>query len=699
MPKVPQRGNSRVSQNLKNLGGRGTEIDDTIQSMRNNRALAREFNAGRKVARAGGAGDFMAAIPRFADPTDFWEHSGIPWNVQDEQHRLKLYKWMRMYYATHDLVPILIDIFTRFPLVGIELTSKDTKLTEFYEDLFMDELDYADFLVRLGREYWLVGEAFAQGSFNEVLGVWESEELIPPEDVVVEHFPMLRSKQFSIKPPEYLKELARSKQPAKEWQMLNQEFPDLVPFLLKDKNIPISDALLKQVAFKINDWDVHGTPIILRGIRTLLHQDKLLAAQDAVAERLYSPLLLAKMGIQDVGDGVPWIPSQDELEAFRDDLDIALASDFRLLVHHFGVDITNVFGREQMPRFDTDFDRVDAIIMRLFGVNPSILQAGANSQPYASSALQAEFLNQILRTFQGYLKRHFKERALLVAEAQEHYDYEKRGSSKVPIMEEIVVFDEEGKPHIEKRHKLLIPDMNMKVLDLRDEATQRQFLQQLKGAGVPISDQTFMVGMPNKFVEELEKATEESIQKTIAQQEGKMKLYKILRAKKLPIPQALAAEVSSLIEPELAGNPAMPTDIGIDIPQGGEQFMMPSEPGLPGGPGGGLPGLPGTPNIPGVGGSPGGPTVPGGPPGASPIGPGPAGNVPGISHERTPPRPMSSLTERDFKKLDERIAAIDKEQESANLDEDGHIVIPLKGTIKARSKIDLIDEERLDREE
>jgi hypothetical protein len=210
------------------------------------------------------------------------------------------------------------------------------------------------------------------------------------------------------------------------------------------------------------------------------------------------------------------MPGPDECESFRDDIDIALASDFRVLVHHFGVDIQNVFGREQMPNLGEDFDRIERRLMQLFGVNPSLLSAGSNSQPYASSALQAEFLNQILRTYQNFLKRHFMERARVVAEANEHYDYEQRGDTRVPIMEEHIEYDEDGNVMVVERHKLLIPEINMKVLDLRDEATQRQFLAQLKSSGVPISDQTFMVGLPYTFKEELSRFEEEAIEKTVA---------------------------------------------------------------------------------------------------------------------------------------------------------------------------------------
>jgi hypothetical protein len=141
-------------------------------------------------------------------------------------------------------------------------------------------------------------------------------------------------------------------------------------------------VLLKQVANKQTSWDDHGTPILLRGLRTLIHEEKLLASQDAIAERLYSPLILAKLGIVDLGDGQPpWVPGPEELDEFRDDMDLALSSDFRLLVHHVGLEIENVFGREQMPRLGEDFDRIERRLMQIFGVNPSLLSAGLTLSP------------------------------------------------------------------------------------------------------------------------------------------------------------------------------------------------------------------------------------------------------------------------------------------------------------------------------
>lgn len=584
------------------------------------RAMGEQRRLTKRASGGGSSSNSYAAIPRFYDPLEYFDLSGLPWNVADEGHRHKLHKWLRLYYATHYLVPILIDIFTRFPLVGMELKCKDPKLKDFYEDLFFDQLDYPEFLVSLGREYWTVGEAFPLGSFDENLAIWEREELLNPEDIAIENFPLLGSKQLKVVPPEYLKRLVQTQSPPKEYKMLQMNFPELIPYLKKNEHIPISDVLLKQIAFKQTPWDDHGTPILLRGLRTLIHEEKLLAGQDAIAERLYSPLILAKLGVLDLQDGQgPWIPTPEELDLFRDDMDLALSSDFRLLVHHFGLEVENVFGREQMPRLGDDFDRIERRIMQIFGINPSLLSAGSNSQPYASSALQAEFLNQILRTFQSYLKNHYKARAMIVAEAQGHYDYEQKGKDRIPIYEEYI--DPETGERKE-RHKLLIPELDFAAFDLRDEATERQFLQTMRSMGVPIPDSKMMIGVDVELTDMVQEYNEELMIKTIAQQQAKLDTYDALKNKNLPIPPDLKAEVEAALgggaapggAPGPGALPAMPGAGGPGAPPGaggpaggpGESIVMPPPPGglgptAPGGsvPGGGPPAI--APNGQGIG--------------------------------------------------------------------------------------------------
>jgi hypothetical protein len=239
------------------------------------------------------------------------------------------------------------------------------------------------------------------------------------------------------------------------------------------------------------------------------------------------------------------------------------------------------------------------------------------------------------------------DRARVVAEANEHYDYEQRGDTRVPIMEEHIEYDEEGNIMVVERHKLLIPEINMKVLDLRDEATQRQFLAQLKASGVPISDQTFMVGLPYTFKEELARFEEEAIEKTVAQQEAKVKIYRLLKAQNLPIPPDLLQEIiMSGLDPNAGLDPNQFPGMDEEMVPGGG--MMPPAEGEEGAPEQG----PGGILIPP---EPGGTT-----PAAQPISPTPGG-MPEVSNERTPIQPpggrssMSKVLEEKDGRLVEKI--------------------------------------------
>jgi hypothetical protein len=618
---VSAMGNKRAAGGMGRTGSVRREAQDS------------RWDGMQRTSMVGGGGsamggDVMNAIPRFYDPLEYWDLSGLPWNVADEGHRHKLHKWLRLYYATHYLVPILVDIFTRFPLVGLELEHEDPDLVEIYSEMFLNQLQYEDFLVSLGREVWLVGEAFPLGSFVDTLGIWEHESLINPEDVVIDNFPLLDSQQLKIVPPDYLRRIAQTKTPPREWYQLQQNYGDLLPYLLKGEHIPMSPVVMRQVSNKMNDWDDHGTPILLRGLRTLLHEEKLMASQDAIAERLYSPFILAKLGAMDMGDGLPpWIPTPEELEQVRDDIDVAMASDFRVMVHHFALDMSSVFGREQMPRLGDDFDRIERRLMQVFGVNPSLLSAGSNSQPYASSALQAEFMNQILRTFQKQLKEHFKQRAMVVAEAQGHYAYERKGQSRIPIWETVMEPDDEGELRPVRKQKLTCPDMTFATFDLRDEATERQFMQQLRLQGVPIPDDKLMIGVSWKDKDYVEEYNRDIMYKTIQQQQAKMDTYIALVIKGLPVPADLKMEVESV----LAGNtgPAAPPQGGPPGGGGPGGGGPPPEGGPPpGGPGGG--GGMMMPPPPDMGGAPPG----GGAPATDPNEAGPRGNVPEASNER-----------------------------------------------------------------
>ncbi|AVO24963.1 portal protein [Rhodococcus phage Finch] len=608
-----------------------SKIASEVEASLENRKL---ISAMRKTA---GGGNIQMALPKVREPMSSFKDKGIPFDTTKPQELKTIRHWARMFYSTHDLIPLLIDIYSKFPLVGLEFTSKDPQIKDFYESMFMDGLDYDTFLQDLGREYFISGEVNSLAHFDESLGVWSAEEILNPDSISVSKSMFQGRERVQLLVKDLVDTLrggstmsvnadekTKSEQLEKAWeyQQLQEHYPEIIRAAETEDGLDISDALISRIVNKVSPWDLRGTPHLLRSFRTLLMEESLNAAQDAVADRLYSPFILATLGIANLGDNEPWIPDQEDLDEARDTMQAALAADFRLMVHNFGLDIKSVFGREAVPRFDTDYNRIDKKLMQAWGIGEALISGGSSST-YASSALNREFVTQMMSTFQKAVKKHIRKRCEVIAEAQGHYDYELKGGQRKPIYREIVEFDmETGEEYTRKVPKLLIPDVEMSTLNLRDEAQERGFLQQLRNAGVPISDMRLAVNIPIEFEDELEKQSEEKVQKLVAEAQAMDKAIKLITSMGLPIPPELAkyAAASAQLkkvqeEADTAGTESETAEIKNDVLE--ETGIMPGEGmgALPPGAPGAVPGMPGDPNAaPGAPGEqPGGPmALPGG---------------------------------------------------------------------------------------
>ena len=534
----------------------------------------------RRMAAAHGS-DAQWAWPKLHDPFEYWRERTWWFNMEDpDEQTRKIRDWARLLYSTHYLVPSLIDIYTRYPLLDIELIHHDKRISEFYNELFFNGLNYQEFLYDLGREHWTVGEVFAMGSWHDGIGAWEDDEIINPNDVIVAKNRALRTYQFHIKVPEEIKRLLESREPNQEYQMLTQLYPDVVAWARQDKEIPVSDVIMKQLKFKTNPWSEHGTPILLRAFRMLMLEESLNAAQDAIADRLYSPLILATLGLPDVDQDGPWIPTGEELQSLRDDLSMAINSDFRLMTYHHGLQIQNAFGRESMPRLDADFMRVESKVMQVFGIGAELLQGGRQQGTYAGGALNRELITQLLSTYQHKIEQFFRSRMEVVAERQGHYEYRNVGGQRVPVMETVLMVDEEtGAEFVEERPKLAIPEVRFRSMNLRDEAMERQFLQQLAGSGFPVSLGTMAVNIPIDFDDELESRRNEKIKTVVAEQQFKKELFNRLMTLGLPIPpeyvQEYQAYMAMMQDPSLAAQLAPGAMAGLESMPAAPNMMGP----------------------------------------------------------------------------------------------------------------------------
>ncbi len=498
------------------------------------------------------------AMPKLHDPFEWFRERTWWFNMEDpDEQTRKIRDWARLIYTTHYLVPSMIDIYSRFPLLGMEFSHPDKRVNEFFSELFWDGLQYQDFLYSLSREHWLIGDVFALGSWNDGIGAWDADELINPNDVIVAKNRALRTYQYHIKVPEEVKKLVETRQPEKEYAQLMAMYPDVVEYAKRDVEIPVSDVLMKGIPYKTNPWAEHGTPILMRAFRQLMMEESLQASMEAISDRLYSPLILATLGLPDADQDGPWIPDAEELGMLRDDLATAINADFRLMVYHHGLQIQNAFGRESMPKLDTDFYRIQANYMMVFGIGSELLQGGKSGATYASGALNRELITQMLTTHQHQIKHFIQGRMRAVAERQGFYEYRNVGGHPVPIMETVLVVDEEtGAQFVEERPKLAIPDIIFQSMSLQDENVERQFLQQLAGMGMPVSFQTFTRNAGIDFEDELETVKKEKVDRVIAEQQVKKDIFDRCFQLQLPIPMEYQAEyeayVMQLQDPQLA---------------------------------------------------------------------------------------------------------------------------------------------------
>lgn len=510
-----------------------------------------------------GASQLSFATARPRDPLFYWKQNNMPWDVSKAEELEKIREYCRILYMTHPIISSAIDIYSKYPLTGMELVCKDEALTEFYTTLFFDQLDYEEYLVDVGREYWTVGEAWPLGSFNDTLGVWEDDELINPDDVEVIRSPFLKEPRFEMRLPETIRNIIKERSPKWEFEALMRTYPELRSFVGDQAKMPVSNILLKQMKFKADTFHPRGLPLLMRGFRAVMQEEMLNAAQDAIADRLYTPLILAKLGASatDLGTQQPWIPTDDDLADFEESLDAALAADFRVLTHHFALEMGPIFGKEAMPNFDADFDRLTKRILQPFGLSETMLSGAGDGETYAADALNRDLVSQLLTTYQRRIQRLYKDRALVVAEAQEHYDYDERGGKKYPVMEEVLEVDEEtGEQRIVEQPKLLVPDLQLKAMNMKDEADLRQFYEALRASGVPISIKTRMVNVPAKLEDEMEQAKQEAIDRAIYDAETKKETYLALQAKGLPIPPELEAMFRPKANFPGQGNQSTPED-------------------------------------------------------------------------------------------------------------------------------------------
>jgi hypothetical protein len=495
-------------------------------------------------------GDVAFALPKVWDParhgmsTSYGSYGGVDLMSFDTNDgiREEILLACRNIAKTHPVVGAAISVLSRYPIRGIRLEHKDSDMQRFYEELFLDDLGMESFMIDVGKSFWTDGTAFVFGNWNDNLGLWVGEDILDPITVRCEHMPFTGKDMYYMTPSEDMKSLVRSgSQVALDFRT---KYPDMWDAVMKGTDIPISEDRLTVLANKDRPSDTYGTPTMLKAWNTLRLEDRMQSAMQATADRLYAPLIMFTVG-GTLPDGTSYIPSAKALDAFRDNLDATLASNFRVMVTHNGVQSNEVIRQTTMSTFKQDTDMYDERILMAYGLSTALLKP--NSGTYATSALEFQLAAQIMATYQEMLISIYNHQAAFVAEAQHHYEKDKDGST---VTERREVWDEDEAEYVVKDvPKLDFPEMKFETVSFKSEQDERKFRMELRNAGVPIADNDIAIGVDIDLDDSAERYNEEQIKKQMDEARRNMGIYESAREQGLPVPPNAATYLKSGIPP------------------------------------------------------------------------------------------------------------------------------------------------------
>lgn len=442
------------------------------------------------------------ALPKMFDPArrgmlgSSYSHYGTGIDLlqfdSDEWVRREVLEAMRNIYKTHPATKAIVDIYSRYPIQGLRLQHSNPDMERFYTELFLEDLDFENLFIDIGKCYWVDGTAFVYGNWSDDLGLWVGEDILDPLTMDVRRVPFSNEDLIYMVPQDELKDLAKGQ--SQEGMLFRQRFPEMASAISSGQDILLSNDRVTMLANKDRPSDLWGTPTMLRSWNTLRLEDRMHSAMQATADRLYAPLVMFTIGGK-LPDGTDFIPPAAMLDTFRDNLDAALSSDFRAIVTHSGVQCQEVIRGDRMNNFKQDMDMFDERVFMAWGLTTAMLKP--SNQTYATSALEFQLVTQMMSTYQKTLINVYNKQAAFVAEAQKHYEKNEAGDVITELKE---VWDDDANDGmggfvVKEAPKLDYPKMVCSVINFRDEQKERDFLLALRKEGIPIANRDIAIGV------------------------------------------------------------------------------------------------------------------------------------------------------------------------------------------------------------
>lgn len=413
----------------------------------------------KKMANASGV-DVKMGNPSFYHPLFQTTNMMLP---RDRRERNE---WCRHFYRTEPIVATSLDLHTEFPISNFNHVCSDPAIKEFFDYLSFDRLDIINLLLDIGLEYWKIGDVFPFGQLNENEGMWDKFTLLNPDYIDIKSSVFAGDPSIELIPDEQVRAIVQGGPKGQYGDIYRQLPEDVIRAVKNGKNIKLDNRLVSHISHKASQYETWGTPVLNRCFKTLIYKDKLRQAQDSIATRHIMPLRVAKIG----APGEP-MPSQDDLDSFRDTLLDADMDPNYFIVYHYGLQFDYVGSSGKILPLNQEFDFIQKELMNGLGINQAMLNG--EGPTYANAQVGMETLARRYMSYRLRLENWIKYKVYKpIAEIQGFYK---------PIPSEV-----NGGYRIANRkdRQLMIPDIRWDNPDLTSNQSIMNFIQQLQTKGL-----------------------------------------------------------------------------------------------------------------------------------------------------------------------------------------------------------------------
>jgi len=230
--------------------------------------------SGRNVrAQSGFNVDRVFDVPH----NPFRNRTAVETPKNDKERRARF----RYYYQYEPMVGSAIDLHTEFPISTFGLVHEDKHLEKEFNEI-ADDIKIYEFMRDMAREYWMVGEAFPFGFFDDSHdpSVWTKFILLNPDLVKVINHEMMRgdhTAEISLQLDSVVMNIVQRGPFDPETKNAFHRLPeDVIEYARHNRPMPLSPLQVSHFRRKgSNTFGLRGESLLSRIMHVLSYRDKL----------------------------------------------------------------------------------------------------------------------------------------------------------------------------------------------------------------------------------------------------------------------------------------------------------------------------------------------------------------------------------------------------------------------------------------